>query len=537
MLNEFTYCPRLFALEWVHRVWADSADTVEGRVVHRRVDQPSREREPASEDPEKPVVVRSLDLSDVALGLVARIDLVEAIAGEVVPVDYKRGKPPEIPEGAWEPERVQLCAQGLLLRANGYRCSQGVLYFAGAKRRVRVLFDELLIARTLAMVADARALASRSGLPAPLVDSPKCPRCSLVALCLPDEHGWLAGDVPKVRPLLPQREDGLPLYVQVHGGSIGKDGEEIVVRDRDGEVERARIADTSRVVVQGSPTVTTPLLTELARRDVPVSWHTYGGWYLGTFAPAHGRNAPMRIAQHAAAASPDRALALARSFVHAKIGNSRVLMRRNGKAPDQVLDRLATYAEDALVARDLPTLLGTEGNAARTYFEWLPSMLTGPLAQRFDFAGRNRRPPKDPINALLSFAYAVLVRELTVITQAIGLDPYVGYLHQPRYGRPALSCDLMEEFRPVIADSAVLTAVNTGAVGPDDFVEARTGCALTDAGRRAFIRTLEKRLAEVATHPEFGTRLSYRRILEIQARLLGKVVMGELDRYPEYRVR
>ncbi|MBA2319853.1 MAG: CRISPR-associated endonuclease Cas1 [Deltaproteobacteria bacterium] len=535
MLNEYAYCPRLFALEYVHREWADSADTVDGRTVHRRVDRGSRE--PLPDDPDEPVVVRSVDLSDPELGLVARIDLVEADGDEVVPVDYKRGKAPDVPEGAWEPVRVQLCAQGLLLRAHGYRTDHGVLYFAGSRRRVPIRFDDALIARTRSLAAQARALAQSNGLPPPLVDSPKCPRCSLVSLCLPDEHGWLTGALARVRPLTPQTEEGLPLYVHLSGGSIGKSAEEIVVRDRDGGVERARIADTSRVVVLGSPTVTTPLLQELARRDIPVSWHTSGGWYLGTFAPAHGRNVPMRIAQHRAAADPERALVLSRAFVHAKIANSRVLLRRNGNVGDLTLDRLATYAEDALGARQPDVLLGIEGNAARTYFEAFGSLLTGPLAESFGFDGRNRRPPKDPVNALLSFGYAMLVRELTVICAAIGLDPYVGFLHQPRYGRPALACDLMEEFRPVIADSAVLTAVNTGAVTAESFIVSKVGCSLTDAGRRAFIRTFEKRLGDVATHSTFGTRLSYRRILEVQARLLGRVLLGELVRYPEYRIR
>jgi CRISPR-associated protein Cas1 len=164
-------------------------------------------------------------------------------------------------------------------------------------------------------------------------------------------------------------------------------------------------------------------------------------------------------------------------------------------------------------------------------------MVRGPLRETFRFDGRNRRPPRDPVNALLSFAYACLARELTAVLHGIGLDPFVGFLHQPRYGRPALALDLMEEFRPIVADSVVITAINNNEVGPSDFLVRPTGVALTDRGRRAFIQTLERRLDELATHPVFDVRLSYRRILEVQARLLAKVLLGEIDEYPEYRVR
>ncbi len=138
---------------------------------------------------------------------------------------------------------------------------------------------------------------------------------------------------------------------------------------------------------------------------------------------------------------------------------------------------------------------------------------------------------------MLSFAYSVLARELTLIAHAVGLDPWVGFLHQPRFGRPSLALDLMEEFRPVLADSAVLTAVNNGEVTEADFIVRATGVAMTDRGRAALIRVLERRFDEVATHPVFETRLSYRRILEVQARLLGKCLVGEIPEFPEYRVR
>lgn len=539
MLNEVAYCPRLFALEWLNREWADSADTVEGRTVHRGTDVETVAGLPEPDDDGRPRVLRSVLLGDEALGIVARIDLVEADGGEAVPVDYKKGSPPDLPEGAWEPERVQLCAQGLLLRAHGYRCEHGFIWFAETRRRVEVRFDGALVARTLELRDVARAIATEAGLPPPLRDSPKCDGCSLVGICLPDEHYALLEEGAPVRPLYPARDDGMPLYVRLQGGSLSKDGEEIVVRERGKkEVARARIAETSRVAVLGNVTVTTPLLRELAYRDIPVAFHGHSGWFFGSFAPSTGRNVMTRIAQHRAAADPQRSLALARSFVHAKILNSRVLLRRNGEdVPDDALLRLNELAADATRAESLDSLFGIEGMSARLYFEQFSRMVKTDMREAFAMDGRNRRPPRDAVNALLSFAYACLVRELTVILGQIGFDPYVGFLHQPRYGRPALPLDLMEEFRPIIADSVVINAINNEVVQAGDFLVRPTGVSLSDGARTRFIGVYERRMDELATHPTFGTRLSYRRILEVQGRLLGKVLLGELPAYPEYRVR
>jgi CRISPR-associated protein Cas1 len=542
MLNEMSYCPRLFALEWVHGEWEDSADTIDGRMVHRRVDQPSRSGLPAPDaapaDDGRPSVIRSVLLSDARLGMIARIDLTEVDGDRAIPIDYKRGRAPEIPEGAWEPERVQVCAQALLLRAHGYRCDEGALWFAESRRRVRVEIDETLVARTLALREQAVAIASTRALPPPLVGSRKCDGCSLVGICLPDEVNLLTGRDVDVRPLVAARDDALPLYVRLQGGSVGRDHDEIVVKDKGTEVGRARIADTSRVVILGNASITTPLLHTLAEADVPVAVHSSGGWFRGAFVSASGHNVQSRIAQHRTAGDADASIHIARAFIHAKICNQRVYLRRNADGvSNESLGQMRDLAERAQRAPDSATLMGIEGAAARLYFQAFPLMIKGPLRDRFRFEGRNRRPPKDPVNAMLSFAYASLVREYTIVAHQVGLDPHVGFLHQPRPGRPALALDLMEEMRPVVADSVVINAINNEVVTPDDFLEHPTGVALRDGARRRFITVFERRMDELATHPTFGTRLSYRRILEVQARLLCRTLLGELPTYPEYRVR
>lgn len=217
MLNEFAYCPRLAWLEWVQGDFADSADTVDGRHQHRRVDREAGELPVATElaGADERLHARSVYLSGPKVGLVARIDLVEATGSDVTPVDYKRGEPPDVPEGAWEPERVQLCAQGLVLEENGYSCREGVLYFAASRRRVTIPFTPELRARTVELLVSMREALSLRTIPPPLEDSPKCPRCSLVGICLPDEVNHLRlpdradEDAGKPRRLVAARDDAL----------------------------------------------------------------------------------------------------------------------------------------------------------------------------------------------------------------------------------------------------------------------------------------------------------------------------------------
>ncbi len=181
MVNEFTYCQRLFFLEWVQARFEDNPDTVDGRYQHRVVDAGGG-RAPAAGDQADLKIARSVLLSSPELGLIGRVDLLEGDGGKVVPVDYERGSPPDTATRAWDPERVQVCVLGLLLRANGYSSDAGVLWFAGTRERVAVVFDDELVAQTQGLLDELRSVARSDLPPAPLVDSPKCPRCSLVGI-------------------------------------------------------------------------------------------------------------------------------------------------------------------------------------------------------------------------------------------------------------------------------------------------------------------------------------------------------------------
>ena len=543
MINEYVYCPRLAYLMWVQQEWEETADTVDGRRVHRRTERAPRSFPEASELDETapPFETRSLTLGSERLGLVARLDILEVEGGEVSPVDIKRGRRPHVDRNAHLPERVQLCVQALLLEEHGYRVGEGFLWFAESREKVRVVFDEELRRETRAAIEGLRFVALSGRIPPPLENSPKCPRCALVGICLPDEVAFLRQGEVSPRPIAVGRTEALPLYVQEPRARIRKQGETLLVEVADQPPVRARLPEVSCLVLFGSASLTTPALHELMRREIPVAWHSYGGWFLGLTQGMGHRNVELRTAQYAASFDPRRCLALARGFVAAKIRNQRTLLRRNwrGKtAPDRLLLELRRHAERAAHAPDMATLLGIEGNAARLYFGAFPNLLRDDaLAAGFAFEKRNRRPPTDPLNALLSFAYAMLARSLTVALATAGFDPYRGFFHQPRYGRPALALDLMEPFRPLVADSAVLTAVNNGELGPKDFLRAAGAVALSGAGRKRFISCFERRLAVETTHPQFGYRVDYRRLFLLQARLLGRHLLGEIPAYPDFVTR
>lgn len=273
MLNEFVYCPRLFFYEWVEGVFAESGDTVEGSLRHEKIRGRSEALPGADEAAGGKIHARSVTLSSDRHKLLAVIDLIEGEGATVTPIDYKKGSPRVGDAGpeAWPADRAQLCAQALVLWDNGYQCDEAIAYYDATRQRVRVPIDDALVAETVEHIARARRLAEAGRIPPPLIDSPKCPRCSLVSICLPDETAAsmgipaddeqqlvlfddealprenrpLAKPTIEVRRLVPARDDLRPLYITGYGLSVGKSDEVLKIRDRDGPF-RKRGCTTSR---------------------------------------------------------------------------------------------------------------------------------------------------------------------------------------------------------------------------------------------------------------------------------------------------
>lgn len=540
MLNEYFYCPRLFHLEWVQGEFAPNEETVHGTILHEAVDTPpKRSPKPGADSGLIDRPMMALDLDAPVLGMVAKMDVVETSAGIVTPVERKRGRPR--PDGTvWEPEEMQAVAQALILRENGYSVESAVVWFPQARARVDIPITVERETRLRQALRDLRRVA-RGPCPPPLRDSPKCPRCSLVGICLPDETRAIVDSDSRspVRLLVPA-DDAKPLFVQEQGARIGVRGDRIEVSKGQERLASVRSIDVSSVALFGNATVSAPALRAFCQAGVAITHHTYGGWLTGVTTGGPHKNIELRIRQFAAAADDGAALALSRAFVAGKVKNQRTLLRRN--AGDDVTRELTVMHRllgRVARARDSAELLGLEGLAAREYFGQLPSMLRPPAGAevKYVFAGRNRRPPRDPVNALLSFAYSLLVREVVTACVAVGLDPYLGFFHRPRYGRPALALDLAEEFRPIVADSVVLSFVNNGEGQRTVFISRAGAYALSPNGRRSFIAAFERRLGQTVTHPRFGYPASYRRIMQLQARLLARALTGDLPEYEPFVTR
>lgn len=587
MVNEFVYCPRLFYYEYVDGLFADNQETIEGRLRHSRLDDKQDELPLPDEIGQGEIIhARSVTLSSDTHGLIAKIDLVEATGAVATPVDYKRGAPRQT-DGqlqAWDPDRVQLGVQALVLRDNGYECHEGIIFYCKTRQRVRVPIDEPLVKFALEVIDQARRTAQSHVIPPPLVDSPKCPRCSLVGICLPDETSKCVDglsmpstdplqiehvptavpsdelpELSRVRKLLPARDDRKVLYATTQGLHIGKTGEVLKIKDGNQLVQEVRMNDICQLNIFGNIQISTQAVQALCEKDIPIAYFSQGGWFYGVTCGMGLKNVYLRKAQFRWAESTDFCLRFARALVAGKIRNQRTMLQRNHvEPPSHALALLKEMIVEAERATAMDQLLGIEGTAARIYFENFAGMIkvqkeavgsevgdggaqdsngwpSGNLT--FDFTQRNRRPPRDPINALLSLGYSLLTKDMTTVCHTVGFDPFMGYYHQLRFGRPSLALDLIEPFRPLIVDSAVLTAVNTRMITERDFIRTGQAVALTASGRKGFFRAYEQRMDGLVTHPLFGYRVSYRRMLEIQARLLARVLTGELPVYPVFTTR
>lgn len=580
-LHNFIYCPRLFYFQWVENIFQENADTVAGSHVHRNVDAPSRLEDPKELGLPEGAKLRSLRLESETLGLIGVVDIVEGGPDGAEIIDYKKGSARRDSEGervAKETDAMQVAAHALLLAEHGVKAVRGAIYYAADKRRVPVELTEELFGKVRQAITDARQVAGSGHCPPPLRNDARCLYCSAYPVCLPNESLWWARAraeaepepqlrfgfaartedelrdrileaiefaaesrgteaAPTLQPPRPDRDDGEVLVVQKAGAQIGISGEELVVKVKDEVVRKLPGQQVRAIYLYGAVQLTAQAIATCLELGIDVAYFSPAGRYLGALCglPASGVDA--RRGQYRLFDLPGVRLQLAREIIRAKIHNQRVMLMRNGEVPERVLQLMIHFRDATASARELTELLGIEGNAAALYFEQFDSMLKKREDWKFDWRGRNRRPPRDPINALLSLGYSMLAKELTGVCHAVGLDPFLGFMHQPRYGRPALALDLMEEFRPLVADSVAISLVNRGELGPEDFIRSANGTFLNDRGRKVFWEAWFRRLDTEVSHPEFAYKMAYRRMLEVQARQLWRYVRGEAAGYHGFTTR
>jgi CRISP-associated protein Cas1 len=314
------------------------------------------------------------------------------------------------------------------------------------------------------------------------------------------------------------------LYITQPDAILNKSHEafKIALKQEDGTWKKQSIAAQTieQVVLMGNPQITGDALCYALELGMPVHYLTSFGKYLGSALPGYSRNGQLRIAQYQVYQDRSRRLELVKAIVTAKIHNQKNVLYRHGQKDNNLKLRKSQVQEQ----QTLEKVRGIEGISAREYFsEW-----KNILKHDWTFPGRNRRPPTDPVNALLSFAYGLLRVQVTAAVHLAGLDPYIGFLHEVSRGQPAMVLDLMEEFRPLIADNLVLSVINNREIKTEDFTESLGAYSLCDRARKDFLKAFERKMNDEFKHPVFEYRCSYRRAIELQARLLSRHLQEEV---------
>jgi CRISPR-associated protein Cas1 len=534
-LHALAYCERLFFLEEVERIRVADACVFAGRRLHVEL---------AKDDAEG--AWEKVTLESDALGICGTVDVLRRRDGLIVPYEHKRGRAAGKRGAyeAWETDRIQVAAYTLLVEeALGQAIDEARVRYHATKVTVRVPVDDALRAKVHAVVERARVLRDTVDRP-PVNDNERlCGRCSLAPVCLPEEARLAAdADFRPIR-LLPQHADRQTVHVFESRARVGRASQEIVVSIPDESPKRFPVGEVGSVVLHGFAQITSQALRLCADEDVAVHWMTLGGGLIGSLAPS-ALSAQRHLRQFAALSDTARSLGLARRLVRAKVsGQLRFLLRATREQPrgervERALRDLRHSMRLIAQADNAQTLLGFEGIAAREYFGALPDLLGEDLDARLRFDGRNRRPPADRFNALLSFGYGMLYRQVVAAIVAVGLHPGLGFYHRPRSSAQPLGLDLMEMFRVPIVDMAVLGAINRRTFdADDDFAETPGRVLLNERGRSKLVDAVERRLQDEWRHDVVGYSLSYARIVELEVRLLEKEWLGEGGLFARFRIR
>lgn len=331
------------------------------------------------------------------------------------------------------------------------------------------------------------------------------------------------------------------LYLTQRDVELRKDGERLVISRAGVKLQDIPLVQVERLVVLGSVGVTGPVVDLLMQHRIPVAFlNHHGSRFRARLEPGFSRNARLRRAQYEAAFCDQRTLGLARDMVRGKLRNCRALLRRIAREREAAPAIRAAADRITALLRRLPSaataneVRGVEGAAARAYFAAWDEVLA---PSGLSFPGRTRRPPRDPVNAVLSFGYGLLLALVDGWVSAVGLDPYQGYLHTIRHGKPSLSLDLMEEFRPVLVDRLVFALLNRRRLQKEDFQERLGGVELTETGRRTFLQAWEELLESDMVHPITGETVTWRRCVELQVRFFSKGLLDGLPHYEPFRFR
>lgn len=548
-LHALAYCPRLFYLEEVEELYTQNASVFAGRRLHVNIEN---EEEGEWEE---------LFLESEELGIKGKVDALRTRDGKIIPYEHKRGRSHRDEHSnpqAWESDKLQILAYAYLLEiTSGVSIAEGRIRYHADNAMVKIPLDDDGKTLVKNAIDQARKLQISTHRPPVTNNERLCSNCSLAPVCLPEEarlvhdHSW-----QPVR-LFPERDNRQILHILEPGTRVGRTGEQIKITPKQDAVQTIPAQQVGQLVLHSFSQISTQALHFCREQEIGVHLVSGGGRYLGSFDP-RGGSIHRRIRQYQALTDPNFCLSLAKKLVTCRAQSQRQLLMRSKRGKTQYKEDL-TKATDLIkklinqvdTASSLESLLGLEGNVAKIYFDSLPLIQLNTTPRELIFNHRNRRPPKDRFNALLGFGYALLLKDVMNAILTVGLEPALGFYHQPRTQAPPLALDLMEIFRVPLVDLPIINSINRQQWDINIDFEIR-GVRLTktngkipeikqvwlsDIGKRKFVQIYEQRKTETWKHPMTGYSLSYSRLLELEVRLLEKEWSGESGLFGKLTLR
>ena len=535
-LHALAYCPRLYYLEEVEELYTQNAAVFAGRRLHAELEKQE------DEDWE------DLFLTSEELGLRGRVDALRTRDGQTIPYEHKRGrcyrdenKQPQ----AWESDRLQILAYCYLIEsALGIKVTEGRIRYHADKVLVHVPFDNAGKKMVENAIATARQIRTSTQRPPVTENERLCTRCSLSPVCLPEEARLFHNREYEPLRLFPQDDEREILHILEPGTRVGRTGEQIKITRKDKPLEKIPAQQIGQLVLHSFSQISTQALHFCTYKGIGVHFVSGGGRYIGSFDNKQG-SIQRRIKQYEALNDSAFCLSLAKKLVNCRgQGQRKFLMRvrRSKKLKSVKLDRniqqIQAVIKQITQITSIESLLGIEGKIAALYFGALPCILSLDVPPQMWFDGRNRRPPKDRFNALLSFGYSLLIKDVMNAILSVGLEPALGFYHQPRSQASPLALDLMEIFRVPLVDMIVVASINRQQWDVNDDYEIRGDRVwLSETGRRKFVELYEQRKQETWKHPVTKYSLTYRRLLELEVRLLEKEWMGEGSLFGQLIIR
>ncbi len=529
-LHALAYCERLFFLEEVERVRVADERVYAGRTLHVEI-----EREETDE-------IVSYGFESEIYSLLGKVDCIRRRSGEIIPYEHKRGKSARSAEGkpeAWASDRLQIIAYALLVEEQtGKQIMEGRVRYHADNATVRVAIDDPARDFFAKYLTRARRLQTSVERPPVTENERLCVKCSLAPICLPEEARlaeklMVADDLPdenKPLQLFPAIDDRQTLHILTNGAKVGRKGDRLEIWSPETEEKQVYpVQEIGQVVLHGFSQITTQALRLCADRNLGVHWISYGGRYMGTWTSGQG-SVQRRIRQYQALTNKEFCLGLSKRLVEAKVRSQLSFLlrasRESGREIEDVkisIENIRKLLSPLSRAGSIDSLRGFEGSVGASYFKALPHLVSEDAGEAMKPDGRNRRPPKDRCNALLSYGYSLLLKDITNAILVVGLDPSLGFYHTPRSQAHPLALDLMEMFRVTLVDLPVIASINRRQwVESEDFTIAGKQVWLSDSGRKKFIQIYERRKTEQWKHPVIGYSLSYSRHLELEVRLLEK---------------